>query len=90
MQPFETRAFEMNWYPFRDIGGVKNANLGAAVNLEVTNGVAKFGFHTTAAHGTATARLTAGDKVLVEEHIAINPGKPYVRKVYAAPGRFRL
>ena len=25
----------MNWYPFRDIGGVKNANLDAAVNLDV-------------------------------------------------------
>ena len=86
MQPFETRTFEMNWYPFRDIGGVKNANLEAAVNLEVTNGVAKFGFHTTAAHGTATARLTAGDKMLVEEHISVNPGKPYVRKVSLPAG----
>ena len=47
LQPFEERSFQMNWYPFRDIGGVKNANLEAAVNLEVTNGVAKFGFCTT-------------------------------------------
>jgi hypothetical protein len=40
LQPFEERSFLMNWYPFRDIGGVKNANLEAAVNLEVTNGTA--------------------------------------------------
>ena len=35
LQPYETKAFEMYWYPFRDIGGVKKANLEAAVNLEV-------------------------------------------------------
>ena len=86
MQPFETRAFEMNWYPFRDIGGVKNANLEAAVNLEVTNSFAKIGFHTTAAHGKAIARLAAGNKVLMEEQIAINPGKPFVKQVMVPPG----
>ncbi len=35
MQPYETRSFVLSWYPFRGIGGVKNANLDAAVNLEV-------------------------------------------------------
>ena len=49
LQPYETKSFEMYWYPFRDIGGVKNANLDAAVNLEVTtNGPVKLGFCTTA------------------------------------------
>ncbi len=33
MQPFEERAFEISWYPFRGIDGVKNANLEADVNL---------------------------------------------------------
>ena len=35
LEPYETKSFELHWYPFRDIGGVKNANLDAAVNLEV-------------------------------------------------------
>jgi len=35
MQPYEVKSFKQYWYPFRDIGGVKNANLDAAVNLEV-------------------------------------------------------
>ena len=34
LQPYETKSFKMYWYPFRDIGGVKKANLEAAVNLE--------------------------------------------------------
>ena len=84
MQPFETRAFTMNWYPFRDIGGVKNANLDAAVNLEVKDGQATFGFCTTRAFPAATARLTAGAKVLLDEPIAIDPARPY-RKQLAVP-----
>ncbi len=84
LQPFETRSFQMNWYPFRDIGGVKNANLDAAVNLEVKDGSAKFGFNTTKDFPAATVRFTAGTKVLLEEKIAINPGKPYVKQ-FAVP-----
>jgi tetratricopeptide (TPR) repeat protein len=80
LQPFEERSFAMNWYPFRGIGGVKNANLEAAVNLEMTNGVARFGFCTTKAFEHATARLTAGGKTVVEENISINPAKPYVKE----------
>ena len=39
LQPGETKSFRMCWYPFRDIKGVKEANLEGAVNLEVgTNG----------------------------------------------------
>ncbi len=49
----------MNWYPFRDIGGVKKANLDAAVNLEVANGQAKVGFYTTSAHSAARVRVEA-------------------------------
>ena len=86
LQPFETRAFTMNWYPFRDIGGVKNANLEAAVNLEVNDGNAKFGFCTTKEFPAAIARLQAGDRVLLEEPIAINPGRPYTKQVAVPAG----
>src|ERR1700743_632487 len=34
LQPFEERSFNMSWYPFRGIDGVKNSNLDAAVNLD--------------------------------------------------------
>jgi tetratricopeptide (TPR) repeat protein len=86
MQPYETRAFSMSWYPFRDIGGVKKANLEAAVNLEVKNGVAKMGFNTTSAHAAAKVSLKAGDKVLFQETVAIDPGKPYLHEVTLAAG----
>ena len=135
LQPFETKSFELHWYPFRDIGGVKNANLDAAVNLEVAtlasppplNGeragtrgenvvgqsntitasnepthpspsiplpvegrgkpfAAKIGFCTTSIYRSATALLKAGDKVLLEEKIAINPGRPFVKQVTIPAG----
>src|SRR5262245_21794049 len=66
LAPYETKSFQMNWYPIRDIGGVKNANMDAAVNLEiVTDGATKarfanVGFCTTAAHPSANLLITAG------------------------------
>src|ERR1022692_2405411 len=86
LQPYEARSFSMNWYPFRDIGGVKKANLEAAVNLDVANGRAKVGFYTTAAHAAAQVRVYAGDKTLLQETVAINPAKPYVKQVAVPAG----
>ncbi len=86
LQPYETRSFTMNWYPFRDIGGVKKANLDAAVNLDVSAGSAKVGFYATSAHSAARVVLKAGDKVLLEETVAINPAKPYVKQVAVPAG----
>jgi tetratricopeptide (TPR) repeat protein len=86
LQPYETRSFTINWYPFRDIGGVKKANLDAAVNLEVDAGSAKVGFYTTAAHSSARVVLKAVDKVLLQETVAIDPAKPYVKHVALPAG----
>jgi hypothetical protein len=80
LQPFDSRVFTMNWYPFRDIGGVKNANLQAAVNLDLSadGRTARVGFHTTAAHPRATAALTIHGKDLVTRNVAIGPAQPFV------------
>jgi tetratricopeptide (TPR) repeat protein len=87
LQPFDTKSFSMNWYPFRDMGGVKKANLDAAVNLEVgKDGMAKVAFNTTSAFPAATVRLTAGSRVLLEQEIAIDPGKPFAKSVAVPAG----
>jgi tetratricopeptide (TPR) repeat protein len=86
LQPYEVRSFSMNWYPFRGIGGVKQANLEAAVNLDVTNNTATVGFCTTSAYPAAKMTLKAGQKVLLEETAAINPGKPYLKQVPVPAG----
>jgi len=87
LQPYEVKSFEQYWYPFRDIGGAKNANLDAAVNLEVTtDGAAVLGFHATAPHQAAVVSLKAGAKTLFSETVAIHPGKPFTAKVSLPAG----
>jgi tetratricopeptide (TPR) repeat protein len=86
LQPYEERTFAINWYPFREIGGVKMANLDAAVNLDVADGTAKVGFYTTSAHAAAKVTLKAGQKTLLEETVAINPGKPFTKNVQLPAG----
>ncbi len=82
IQPYEVKSFKWYWYPFRDIGGVKSANINAAVNLDVSeNGTAKFGFYTTSAHEAATVTLKTADKILVQETVSINPTKAYVKEI---------
>lgn len=86
LQPFETRSFQMYWYPFRDIGGVKQANRDAAVNVEVKNGNVDFGFYTPSPRQNATARLTVGGKTVSEETIVIDPSKPYKKRIAVPAG----
>ncbi len=86
LQPFEERSFSMHWYPFRDIGGVKNANLDAAVNLDVKDGAAKLGFCATQSFPGATVQLKAGDKLLLEKQVDIDPGHPFTAEVALPAG----
>jgi len=86
LHPFEERAFEVYFYPFREIDGVKNANLDAAVNLEVKDGKAELGFYSTKTHNNAVVTLKAGERVLLEEQILINPANPYSKELTIPSG----
>ena len=87
LQPFEVKSFQEFWYPFRDIGGVKNATLDAAVNLELPDDhTAQVGFCVTSPHAAATVRLKAGDVTVLEEKLAINPAQPCVKQIALPPG----
>lgn len=86
LQPYDVKSFDIKWYPFREIAGVKNANADAAVNLDVKDGIAKVGFYTTAAHAAAKVSVRAGDRPLLDETVAINPSKPWARDVPVPAG----
>ena len=81
LEPGETRQWNQYWYPFRDIDGVKNANLDAAVNLDVKANTATVGFFTTQARPAATVQLKLKDQVLFTQKIAISPGHPFTKQV---------
>ena len=81
MAPFETRTWKQYWYPFRDIDGVKNASLDAAVNMETIDGKLRLGFYSTAAHQAAHVTVRLKDTVLLDEETQISPAKPWVRSL---------
>lgn len=81
IKPGEVKQFTQHWYPVRDIGGFKNANLEGAVNLEVNAGEARIGFHVTSRQPAARAVLRRGDKVLWEKQADLSPAEPLVETV---------
>jgi tetratricopeptide (TPR) repeat protein len=87
IKPYEVKIFKQCWYPVRDIGGFKNANQKAAVNLELeSNNVARIGFCATSQHSNAKALLSAGGNLILERSIDIGPGKPFTQKVTVPSG----
>jgi len=81
VQPYEVKVVKQYWYPIRQLGGIKNANLQAAVNLEVSAaGVARVALNTPERR-RGTVRLEAGAKVLFAEDVEISPERPYVKEI---------
>jgi tetratricopeptide (TPR) repeat protein len=85
--PYEVKTWTQYWYPVRDIGGFKNANLDAAVNLEfIQPDKAKLGFNATSKYQNAKVVLKAKDKILFEQSLTIAPDKPFVADVNIPAG----
>jgi tetratricopeptide (TPR) repeat protein len=87
IQPYEVKTLKQFWYPLRQLGGVKNANLNAAVNLEIRpDGSARIGLNTTSAYAGARVVLKAGGEVLFEQKLDISPEKPFTGEVALPAG----
>lgn len=82
LQPYESKYLKQYWYPIRGIGGVKNANIEAAINLEFPdNGKVKFGFNTTSSRKNARVVLNMKGKIFFEQNIDIDPSHPFVKEI---------
>lgn len=87
IKPYEVKTFKQCWYPVRDIGGFKNANLNAAVNLELDkSGAAKLGFCATSRYSNAKVLLKIGEKSLLERTVDIGPDKPFIGEATVPSG----
>ena len=87
IQPYEVKSFRQYWFPIRLIAGVKNANLDAALNLEVTpNGTAKLGLNTTSEFQNARVVMKAGERSLLEQTLDISPSGAFLKEVQLPPG----
>jgi tetratricopeptide (TPR) repeat protein len=86
LQPYESKYLKQYFYPIRKLKSIKNANLQAAVNLEMTDDdQAYLAFNTTCERKKARVILTAGDETLLEEITDIDPSRPYSTEVRIPP-----
>jgi len=87
IKPHEVKTFKQYWYPVREIGGFKKANLDAVANLELKAGnVALIGFNASSAFPGAKALLQAGNKTVFEKVFDIGPDKPFRQEVPVPAG----
>ena len=81
-QPYETRIAEQYWYPLREMGGAKKANLEAAVNLEITDeGKLFVGFNTTAEYPGCKVLVQCDGRLLLERTATLSPDKPFTAEI---------
>ncbi|HEY8995506.1 MAG TPA: DUF5107 domain-containing protein, partial [Lacunisphaera sp.] len=85
LQPGETKAWSQYWYPIRDIGPARQANLDAAVSLRILKsqkgqhrGAVQFGVCTTRRTPQAMVRLSAAGKTIYERTVGIAPDSPHL------------
>jgi tetratricopeptide (TPR) repeat protein len=86
VQPGESRTVVHYWYPVRELGGIKAANLEGALDVEVKDGRARIAANTTTARPDARVRLTAGEQIVFETTATIAPDAPFVREVAVPAG----
>ena len=81
--PCETRRVEQFWFPVKGIGGVKNATIDGAVNVErARDGRLLVGFHSTRELAGCTVKLFRDrDCVFEERGVAIDPDHAWRREL---------
>ncbi len=81
LAPGEEKTFTQYFLPYRQIGAVKNANLRAALNLDVEPGKITVQLYVPQAiwNGTLTVRTDAS--ALFEEILSLNPTESFAREI---------
>ncbi|HCC70481.1 MAG TPA: DUF5107 domain-containing protein [Bacteroidales bacterium] len=74
IKPYEVKIAEQYWYPLKDIGGLKYANLNGAVNLEKMDDNNVFiGYYSTQEIENARIVIKNKNKVIFEKNVRISP-----------------
>jgi len=81
IKPYEVKEFTQYWYPVQAIGGFKNANLDAAVNLERVDNKVKLGVHATSVLKDAQVVLSTPRKTLLKQTVTLAPDKPFAQEL---------
>ena len=89
LQPGQVREWKHWWYPIRNLGGVKNANRDAALNLEITNGMARVAFNATREFIDAKVRVERNGTPILEKTISLSPKNALVEDMVLPAGTTR-
>jgi tetratricopeptide (TPR) repeat protein len=77
IQPYEYKSESMNWFPIKDLEGLKYANSNGALNYELSNKSLVLRVNTTSPFTGAKIRVKDKGEILFEKVININPKYPF-------------
>ena len=78
IRPGEVKQLKQYWYPVRDLGGFKKANLHAAVNLTVSsNNRIDIGLNATQELKDCRVILEEEKDIIFDEVVSLGPANPY-------------
>ncbi len=86
LRPGEAKSVAQAWYPIRELGGLKAANTDAALDLELEGDRARVAVNATTRRENARVRLTAKDRVLLDERTTLAPEAPFARELALPAG----
>jgi len=78
MEPGDIKVYSHYFFPARDIGPFKVANVNGALNLEAVGNQLKVGVYSTAVLKGAKVSLTLDGKSLLDRTMDLDPGHPLV------------
>lgn len=75
------KSFSYFFYPVRDIGTFKKANVNGALNLQFIGDNVKIGVYSTSIIKSGKVRLTKNGKTAFEKNLNIDPSKPFIHQI---------
>ncbi len=81
IEPGEIKSYSHFFFPVRDIGPFKIANVDGALNLELTGGQAKVGVYSTSVQKSARVLLTERGRQVLNRVVDLDPGKTFVEEI---------
>ena len=90
LAPGETKSFSQFWYPIREIGPAKAANIDAAMSWNVDGKRARLGIATSRVLMSATCRVRVSGRVVHESKHDLAPDKPIVQSVKVRTGEVEV
>ena len=73
LQPYEEKKFKQYFMPYKALGQIKNANVNAALSLEVEAGQCRVGLYATGTYEGVEIQLLQGSNVLGTQKADVSP-----------------